>query len=283
VSMSVSYPLVRNLSAVSTRLGVRTNPSRDGSSPSSTSRRRINSCICLLYLVVSASLAVAQPASAPPPDELYRNREDLASAKHAANIWATRLKANPKDFESAWKLARAQYWLGTNGLPEPERRAALEAGIEAGRTAAAIEPNKPEGHFWIAANMGAMAEGFGLRQGLKYRGDIRDELQTTLKLDSAFMQGSADRALGRWYYKVPGLFGGSKQKSEEHLRKALGYNQQSIITLLFLAETLIDVNRKDEARKMLEAAIAAPLDPEWTPEDRKFKEQAKQLLAKVSR
>ncbi len=224
-----------------------------------------------------------QPASAPPPDELYRNREDLASAKHAANIWAMRLKTDPKDFESAWKLARAQYWLGTNGLPEPERRAALEVGIEAARAAAAIAPNKPEGHFWIAANMGMLAEGFGLRQGIKYRGQIRDELQTTLKLDPAFMQGSADRALGRWYYKVPGMFGGSKQKSEEHLRKALAYNEQSIITRLFLAETLIELNRRADAHKELEAAIAAPLDPEWTPEDRKFKEQAKQLLAKLSR
>lgn len=223
------------------------------------------------------------PASAPPPDELYRHREDLASAKHAANIWAIRLKSDPKDFESAWKLARAHYWLGTNGLPEPERRAALEAGIAAGRAAVAAEPNRPEGHFWIAANMGNLAESFGMSQGIKYRGAIRDELQTTLKLDPAFQQGSADRALGRWYYKVPGMFGGSKQKSEEHLRKALAYNPQSIITRLFLAETLLELDRKDDARKELDAAVAAPLDPEWTPEDRQFKEQAKQLLTKISR
>lgn len=220
---------------------------------------------------------------APDPDALYRDRETLSAATEAAAIWEARLAANPKDFGSAWKLARARYWLGTNGLPEAERRAALEAGIAAARAAVAAQPDKPEGHFWIAANMGALAEGFGMRQGLRYRGSIRDELQTTLKLDPAFMQGSADRALGRWYYKVPGLFGGSKQKSEQHLRTALAYNPQSVITHLFLAETLIDLDRKDDARKALEAAIAAPLDPEWTPEDRRFKAQAKQLLAELSR
>ncbi len=58
--------------------------------------------------------------------------------------------------------------------------------------------------------MGALAESFGLRQGLKYRGAIKDELLTVLRLDPAFQEGSADRALGRWYYKVPGLFGGSE-------------------------------------------------------------------------
>lgn len=194
-------------------------------------------------------------------------------------IWANRLAANPQDFESAWKLARAQYWLGSNGLPERERKAALEAGIAAGRKAAALDGQRPEGHFWIAANMGALAESFGLRQGIRYRGAIREALEIVLKLDPAFQQGSADRALGRWYYKVPGLFGGDKRKSEQHLRKALTYNPQSVITHLFLAETLIELSRAAEARKELEAAIAAPDDPEWIPEDRVFREQAKRLLA----
>jgi hypothetical protein len=215
------------------------------------------------------------------PDALYRERENLASAKKAEEIWGKQLSGNPKNFSAAANLAKARYWLGTNGLPEPERKAALEAGIAAGRTAAAIDPSKPEGYFWIAANMGALAESFGLRQGIKYRSEIRQNLETVLKLDPAFQQGSADRALGRWYYKVPGMFGGSNKKSEEHLRKSLTYNPQSIISHLFLAETLIDLNRKDEARKELQAALAAPLDPEWTPEDRKFKQQAEKLLSKT--
>ena len=88
--------------------------------------------------------------------------------------------------------------------------------------------------------MGALAESFGMRQGLKYRGTIKDELLTVLKLDPAFQEGSADRALGRWYYKVPGLFGGSKQKSEEHLKRSLKYGPDSTASHFFLAETLLD-------------------------------------------
>ena len=80
---------------------------------------------------------------------------------------------------------------------------------------------------------------------------------------------------------MPGLFGGDKKKSEEHLRKALTYNPKSVITRLFLAETLVELNRKPEAIKELEAALAAPDDPEWAPEDRRFKQQAKDLLAKL--
>jgi len=215
------------------------------------------------------------------PDALYRDREHVQSATRAAAIWSERLAKDPKDLESAWKLARAQYWLGTNGLPEKDRRAALEAGIAAGRQAVSINSAKPDGHFWIAANMGALAESFGLRQGIKYRGQIRDELETVLKADPAFLDGSADRALGRWYYKVPGLFGGDKKKSEQHLRKALSYNPKSVITHLFLADTLVELDRNAEAIKELDAAIAAPEDPEWAPEDRRFKQQAKDLLGKL--
>jgi tetratricopeptide (TPR) repeat protein len=217
------------------------------------------------------------------PDALYKDRENLASAKKAADAWAARLAADPRDFESAAKLAQARYWLGTNGLPEPERKAALEAGIAAARSAILINPQRPEGHFWLAANMGALAESYGLRQGIKYRGQIKDALLTALKLDPAFLDGSADRALGRWYYKVPGLFGGSNKQSETYLRKSLTYNPNSIISHIFLAETLADMGRKDEARKEAQAALDAPLDPNWAPEDRRFKETAKRLLRDLQR
>jgi tetratricopeptide (TPR) repeat protein len=246
------------------------------------------SCIPILYLALwsvglqaaigtgprTALAAAGQQAV--DPDALYTRRDDSASARRAADIWAGRLERNPKDFESASKLARALYWLGGHA-DEAERQALLERGIAAGRRAAALEPNRPEGYFWMAANMGALAESFGLRQGLKYRGDIRDALLIVLKLDPAFQRGSADRALGRWYYKVPGLFGGSRKKSEEHLRKSLTYDPDNTASHYFLAETLNAQGRKDEARAELQKVIEAPLDPEWAPEDREFKERARRL------
>ena len=229
-----------------------------------------------MYLALSAVPGVSRQT--PDPDALYRQREDLASARRAADIWASRLTADPRDFEAAWKLARARYWLGGH-VPEHERRPILEAGIEAARAAATAQPLRPEGHFWLAANMGGLAESFGIRQGLRYRGAIKEALLTVLKLDPAYQQGSADRALGRWYYKVPGLFGGSKKKSEEHLRRSLGFNPNSTSSRYFLAETLIALDRPTEARAELQRVIDAPADPEWVPEDREFKDKARRLLA----
>jgi hypothetical protein len=236
------------------------------------------SCILAFYLALFDVLGVAPQAA--DADALYARREDLASARQAADIWAARLARNARDFEAAWKLARARYWLGEH-VAEAERQATFERGIAAARAAVDAQPERPEGHFWMAANMGALAESFGLRQGLKYRGDIKSELLTVLKIDPGFQQGSADRALGRWYYKVPGLFGGSRKKSEEHLRRSLKYNPNSTASLYFLAETLVARDRDAEARAELQRVLDAPLDPDWAPEDREWKERARKLLAQL--
>ncbi len=216
------------------------------------------------------------------PEALYRDRERPASAAGAERIWAARLAANARDFESAWKLARIRYWLGTKGPgTDDTRKAILEAGIVAARTAAALRPDAPEGHFWMAANMGGLAEAHGLRQGIRYRGQIRDALEQARRVQPAYLDGSPDRALGRWYFKVPRLFGGDLDASERHLRAALAYNPRSIITMLFLAETLDGRGKRAEARALLQTLLDTAPDPEWTPEDTRFKAQARTLLASM--
>jgi tetratricopeptide (TPR) repeat protein len=237
----------------------------------------MRSCIALFYIALLTLPVAAQPAA--DPDALYRERATPGRAREAAAVWEQRLTANPRDFEAAWKLARAMYWLGSHE-PERERRQALERGVEVARLAATLQPSRPEGHFWMAANMGTLAESFGLRQGLKYRGQIKDALETVLRLDPAFMQGSADRALGRWYFKVPGLFGGSRKKSEEHLRKSLTYFSESTVSRFFLAETLFESGRDAEARAELQKVLDAPVSEEWEPEDLEYKRKAKERLAR---
>jgi hypothetical protein len=243
---------------------------------------RINSCICLFYISVFAAFVPAQtpPSSA---DALYGDRSNLASARQAAQLWTDALAhdgASPAAFEPAWKLARACYWLG-NHAPERERRAFLEQGIAAGRKAVALQPGRPEGHFWIAANMGTLAESFGLRAGLRYRGEIKRELETVLRLDPGFQAGSADRALGRWYDKVPGLFGGSSKRAEQHLRASLTYDPDSTVTHFFLAELYLDEGRKADARAALQKVLDAPAKPDWAPEDAGYKARARELLPTI--
>jgi len=226
------------------------------------------------------SVAGAQAPAAQSADALYADRAHLESARRAAALWTVDLAHNPQSFEDAWKLSRAHYWLGTHA-PDADRRPLLEKGVEAGQKAAALGPNRPEGHFWTAANMGALAESYGMRQGLKYRGPIRTELESVLRIDASFEHGSADRALGRWYFKVPRLFGGSNATSEEHLKASLRYDPDGTASHFFLAELYLDQHRVAEARVELQKTIDARGYPEWKPEDDEFRERAGKLLTSL--
>ena len=108
---------------------------------------------------------------------------------------------------------------------------------------------------------------------------IKDALERVLALDRGWQQGSADRALGRWYFKVPGLFGGSNKRAEAHLRRSLDYDPGSTVTHFFLAEVLIDENRNGEAREELQRVVDAPFNADWVAEDQDYKAQARARLA----
>jgi hypothetical protein len=241
---------------------------------------------CALLLIVADGPVVAGPAGALPapdrtaggqgddPDELYRQREDLASARRAMEIWGASAATR---YEAGWKLARAAYWLGGHA-PEAERRPALERGVTAGETAARLEPDRPEGHYWLAADMGALAESFGMSQGMKYRSRIKSELERVIMIDPEWEQRSGITALGRWYYKVPRLFGGSRSKADEHFRRALDAFPNSMTALLFLGESLMDQKKTAEAHQMFQRVVNAPIEAQWAPEDRDFKKQAEGYL-----
>jgi tetratricopeptide (TPR) repeat protein len=234
--------------------------------------------IFLAVATVLIPLGSSLSAQSDDPDTLYHDRANRASAMRAAELWEARAGT---DYAAAWKLARMCYWLGTHGTKE-ERRAALERGVKAGETAVHLAPDRPEGHFWLAANMGTLAEEGSLGQGLKFRGRIRDELQRTIAIDPTYEEGSAEAALGQWYAKVPGLFGGDKKQAEAHFRRAIAINPQSRTALVNLADLLIDEGHKDEARGLLQRAIDAPIDPEWAPEDKETAAAAARLLKKTA-
>lgn len=230
-----------------------------------------------MYISAILSPAVRTQADV---DALYADRANLTSARRAADILWRELQARPENFEYAWKLSRVAYWLGTHA-PQAERRGFIDQGIQAGETAQALRPDRPEGLFWTAANMGEAGEKHGMRVGLKYRKPIKESLEKLLKIDPAFLEGAADRALGRWYHKVPRMLGGDRKKAESHLRASLRHDPNSILSHLFLAELFIDDDRKSDARTELAAVLNAPFNPHWAPEEAGYKQRAEALLARI--
>ena len=133
----------------------------------------------------------------------------------------------------------------------------------------------------MAANMGALAESFGLRQG----SNTASQSRTSCKLCCASTpRFSRDPRIARWdagTSRCRSIFGGSHKHAEQHLRASLRYNDNSTASHFFLAELLIDENRTADARLELQKVLDAPFDPQWTPEDREYKDKAQKLLASL--
>ena len=128
--------------------------------------------------------------------------------------------------------------------------------------------------------MGALAESFGLSQGMKYRGRIKDELETRARDGSR--RGSRDRPTARsagGITRCPASSAAATTKAEEHLRKALDVQPAEHGVALLPAEVLLERRQARTKRaRLLQQVLDAPLDPDWAPEDRDFKRKAHETL-----
>lgn len=224
----------------------------------------------------------AAPVASKDPDALYHQREDLELASRAADIWKARLAADSRDFDAACKLARARLWIGES-LPRRLRAPHFKDGIAAARAAIALEPRRPDGHFWLGVNAGALASVSNPFAALRLKSLAREALEASLARDPAFLRGGGYCALGKYYAAVPLLFGGDKRRSEELLRRCLQYDPGSTVGHYYLGQTLRDLDRVPESRQQLRAAIDGPADPDYAPEARVWKRRAQRLLDRIDR
>src|SRR3954468_15230827 len=89
-------------------------------------------------------------------DALWEGRGDLQKARVAVAALRQARTADYGNYEAAWKLARAAFYVGdrTSGDEQDDM---FREGTEAGKAAVQLQPDKPDGHFWLGANYGGAA------------------------------------------------------------------------------------------------------------------------------
>ena len=214
-------------------------------------------------------------------DQLYTQREDLARVREGLAKLRGARAAEPNNYETAVRVAKFNYYLGDNSTNAGERDKAFEDGVEAARAAIKLQPEKPDGHFWLGANLGGQAK-VSMLSGIADTDEIREEMEKVLKLDEGFMSGSAYMALGQVYRETPRMMGGDPKKAVEYLEKGLKFGETNPLLRLRLAEAYIDVDRKADARKQLDAIINMTPDPNYLPEHNKAVAEARKLIDKIA-
>jgi hypothetical protein len=86
-----------------------------------------------------AKMAAEKIAEAEP---LYDGREDMTKARTAVTALRQAHAADYGNYEAAWKLARAAFAVGDRTDNETEQVAMFKEGIDAGKAAVQLQPNK---------------------------------------------------------------------------------------------------------------------------------------------
>ena len=210
-------------------------------------------------------------------EALFRQREDVSKLREAVKLLAAARTPDNRNYEIEWQYARFNYFLGRQSESEKEGEQAFENGVQAGKIAARIEPEKPDGHFWYAASLGEQAKRSPVTVGIKAVDDIREAMNKVIEIQPGYQNASAYDALAQ-VELTTGLFGGKPEKAVEYLEKALALEKNNANIYLHLGQAYLAVNRDAEAKKQLEYLLKMKPSPEYKFEHKEASEKAKKLL-----
>jgi tetratricopeptide (TPR) repeat protein len=210
-------------------------------------------------------------------ESLFKQREDLEKLREAIKSISKVRDPNNRNYQVEWTFAKYNYFLGRHTTNEEEAEDSLEAGRDAGKIASRMEPQKPDGHFWYAANLGELSKRSPITVGLRSVDDIKESMTKVVEIQPDYQGASAYDALGQVELKTR-LKGGSSEKAVEYLEKGLELASDNTNIRLHLAEAYLAVKRDNDARKHLDYLVQMKPDPEYMPEYRECVDKAKKLI-----
>ena len=236
-------------------------------------------CLVLgLVLVSMMALGQAPEELIKKADALYAEVQSMETAEEALALYRDALIAAEDKYEAYWKVSRILYYIGEHKEGKKDRQTTFTQGVYHAEKAMALEPEKPDGYYWRGVNNGKYGETRGVLKSLSLVKPIKSDMNKVIELNRAYEDGGPDRVMGRVYFKLPGIAGGSKDKSLEHLLKSKEYGPEDALTRVYLADTYLAKKEVEKARAELEYVLNLPDDPLWVSAIKHSKELAQELM-----
>ena len=133
-----------------------------------------------------------------------------------------KFQANTNDLEVAWQFGRACFDWADFAKNDHQRESIAGEGIAACRHVIARDPKSVPGHYYLAMNLGQLAQTKTLG-ALTIVDEMEREFKTVRDLDAKFDCAGPDRNLGLLYFEAPGWPAsiGSKARARQHLQRAV--------------------------------------------------------------
>ena len=212
-------------------------------------------------------------------DALFSYGEDTARDLQALTILTRALSADTHNYQVLWRAARAYYQVGDNASTR-EKQDYFDRGVTMGQRAVAQQPSGVEGHFWLAANYGGLSEIQGVWKAFQMVKHVRTEMETALRLQPDYEDGSAYRALGEIARQLPGVLGGNLKRAIAYFEQGLGIAPQNMGLKLALARAYLEAGQREASQRLLTEILQMPVRPTRAQADRRTQDKARQLLRK---
>jgi hypothetical protein len=219
----------------------------------------------------------------------WDNREDLTKQSAYINYMQKMNTDNiiPNDYEASWKAARLVYFLGNYGVGEKQFAtgesgiAFFDYGVRLGKQAITLNSNGIEGQYWYAIDLGSyglvkgiMASAMNAKSGMK-------ALAFVAAQDSHYHWSGANRTLGKYYSKLPAMFGGDKNKALTNLLNAtqdVDYSNNWV----FLGQYYLEQKDGVNALKACQRALQSPkIDGKY--EEKRYAYEAQECIAQAQK
>jgi len=205
-------------------------------------------------LFLTGSLVAAWLAGVDRPC-LAEDKPNLASAQRAEQNYREarkRFQSNTNDSEVAWQFGRACFDWADLVQDNARRESIAEEGIAACRQLIARDPKSAPGHYYLAMDLGQLAQTKTLG-ALRIVQEMEREFKTVRDLDAKFDYAGPDRNLGLLYLEAPGWPAsiGSKSNARKHLERAVELAPDYPENRLCLLEAYLKWGEKKNVQRVL--------------------------------
>ncbi|MFZ9596616.1 MAG: hypothetical protein ACO3A2_11135 [Bdellovibrionia bacterium] len=193
--------------------------------------------------------------------------------------------------------SRTYYWRGLHESDKNIRKETFSAGMQKAEAAKKLNDDFAEAYYYAGINLARWAETNGMVASLGKKGEFIANMEGAINRrtrqgeDGESIDGYGPRrTLGRMYKKLPGIFGGSREKSLNELEYAVENTNRAgkkvVLNVVFLADTLLDRGSQAERNRahqlLREISLEDPADlmnPSYIPENKEDLKFVRDLLA----